>query len=101
MIYALPPHQSYYRVTILGRRWRDVLSGRGALYLSATGNRYSTVLQQAAYVADDLVVTVTEFAYYAARVGRTVSGTTTSCPSQAPSRAITSCGGSAWINRPT
>ena len=44
MIYPLPPNQSYYRVTILGRRWRDVLSGRGALYLSATGNRYNTVL---------------------------------------------------------
>jgi hypothetical protein len=44
-----------------------VLSGRGALYLSATGNRYNTVLQQAAYVSDDLQVAVTEFAYYAAR----------------------------------
>jgi hypothetical protein len=44
-----------------------VLSSRGALYLSATGNRYNTVLQQAAYVCDDLTVAVTEFAYYAAR----------------------------------
>jgi hypothetical protein len=44
-----------------------VLSGRGALYLSATGNRYNTVLQQAAYVSDDLGVAVTEFAYYAGR----------------------------------
>jgi hypothetical protein len=44
MIYSLPPDQSYYRVTTLGRRWRDVLSGRGALYLPATGNRYNTVL---------------------------------------------------------
>src|SRR5947208_12742979 len=67
MIYPLPPDQSYYRVTILGRRWRDVLSGRGALYLPATGNRYNTVLQQAAYVADEPAVAVTEFAYYAAR----------------------------------
>src|SRR3954466_15105555 len=65
MIYPLPPDQSYSRVAVLGRRWRDVLSGRGALYLSATGNRYNTVLQQAAYVSDDLVVAVTEFAYYA------------------------------------
>jgi hypothetical protein len=67
MIHPLPPGQSYYRVTTLGRRWRDVLSGRGALYLSATGNRYNAVLQQAAYVSDDLAVAVTEFAYYAAR----------------------------------
>jgi hypothetical protein len=67
MIDPLPPDQSYYRVTILGRRWRDVLSGRGALYVSATGNRYNTVLQQAAYVSDDPAVAVTEFAYYAAR----------------------------------
>ena len=56
---------------VFGRRWRDVLSGRGALYLSATGNRYNTVLQQAAYVSDDLRVAVTEFAYYAARLART------------------------------
>src|SRR5262245_10092567 len=67
MIHPLPPDQSYYRVTTLGRRWRDVLSGRGALYLSATGNRYNTVLQQAAYVSDDPAVAVTEVAYYAAR----------------------------------
>jgi hypothetical protein len=67
MIHPLPPGQSWYRVTILGRRWRDVLSGRGALYLSATGNRYNTVLQQAAYVSDDPAVAVTEFAWYAAR----------------------------------
>jgi hypothetical protein len=67
MIHPLPPDQSYYRVTTIGRRWPDVLSGRGALYLSATGNRYNTVLQQAAYVCDDLMVAVTEFAYYAAR----------------------------------
>src|SRR5947209_1679288 len=67
MIHALPPDQHYYRVTTIGRRWRDVLSGRGALYLPATGNRYNTVLQQAAYVSDDLAVAVTEFAYYAAR----------------------------------
>src|SRR4051812_23363468 len=67
MIHALTPNQRYYRVTTLGRRWRDVLSGRGALYLSATGNRYNAVLQQAAYVCDDLRVAVTEFAYYAAR----------------------------------
>jgi hypothetical protein len=67
MIYPLPPDQSYYRVTTLGRRWRDVLSGRGALYLSATGNRYNTVLQQAAYVSDDPAVAVTEFTYHAAR----------------------------------
>ena len=47
--------------------WRDVLSGRGGLYLSATGNRYNTVLQQAAAtVSDDLLAAVTEFAYYAA-----------------------------------
>jgi hypothetical protein len=67
MIHPLPPGQSYYRVTSRGRSGRDVLSGRGALYLSATGNRYNTVLQQAAYVSDDLAVAVTEFAYYAAR----------------------------------
>lgn len=67
MIPPLPSDQSYYRVTTLGRRWRDVLSGKGALYLPATGNRYNTVLQQAAYVCDDLAVAVTEFAYYAAR----------------------------------
>jgi hypothetical protein len=67
MIHALPPDQHYYRVTTLGRRWRDVLSGKGSLYLSATGNRYNTVLQQAAYVCDDLRVAVTELAYYAAR----------------------------------
>lgn len=67
MIHLLPPDQSYYRVTTRGRKWRDVLSGRGALYLSATGNRYNTVLQEAAYVSDDLAVAVTEFAYYAAR----------------------------------
>jgi hypothetical protein len=67
MIHPLPPDQSYYRVTTLGRRWRDVLSGRGALYLPATGNRYNAVLQQAAYVSDDLQVGVTEFAYYAAQ----------------------------------
>jgi hypothetical protein len=54
MIHPLPPDQLYYRVTTIGRRWPDVLSGRGALYLSATGNRYNTVLQQAAYVCDDL-----------------------------------------------
>ena len=67
MIHPLPPGQSYYRVTTVGRRWRDVLSGRGSLYLSATGNRYNAVLQQATYVTDDLAVAVTEFAYYAVR----------------------------------
>jgi hypothetical protein len=67
MIHPLPPDQPYFRVTTIGRRWSDVLSGRGALYLSATGNRYNTVLQQAAYVCEDLLVAVTEFAYYAAR----------------------------------
>jgi hypothetical protein len=67
MIHPLPPGHSYYRVTTIGRRWRDVLSCRGALYLSATGNRYNTVLQQAAYVCDDLAVAVTESAYYAGR----------------------------------
>ena len=67
MIYALSPDQSYYRVTILGRRMaRGPLRPR-SLYLSATGNRYNTVLQQAAYVCDDPAVAVTEFAYYAAR----------------------------------
>jgi hypothetical protein len=67
MIHPLPPGRSYYQVTTIGRRWRDVLSGKGALYQSATGNRYNAVLQQAAYVSDDLPVAVTEFASYAAR----------------------------------
>jgi hypothetical protein len=50
-----------------GYRWSDVLSGAGALYLSPSGNRYNVILQRAAYVCDELSVTVTEFAYYAAR----------------------------------
>lgn len=99
MIYPLPPAQSYYRVTVLGRRWRDVLSGRGALYLLATGNRYNTVLQQAAYVSDDPTVAVTEFAYYAARDGQDRLGNHHVLPVAGPSRATTSSGGSAWISR--
>jgi hypothetical protein len=67
MIHPLPPGQSFYRVTTIGRRWRDVFSGRGALFLSATGNRYNTVLQYAAYVSDELRVAAAEFAYYVAR----------------------------------
>src|SRR5437899_4643120 len=67
MIHTFPPNTPFYRVTTVGRTWRDVLSGRGALYLSPAGNRYNVVLQQAAYVCDDLDVAVSEFAYYAAR----------------------------------
>ncbi len=67
MIHPLVPNTPFYRVTTVGRRWGDVLSGRGALYLPPAGNRYNVVLQQAAYVCDDLGVAVTEFAYYAAR----------------------------------
>ena len=67
MIHNLTPHTPFYRVTKVGRKWGDVLSGRGALYLSPAGNRYNVVLQQAAYVCDDLDVAVSEFAYYAAR----------------------------------
>ena len=44
-----------------------MLSGRGALYLSPSGNRYNVVLQQASYVCNDLEVAVAEFGYYAAR----------------------------------
>src|SRR2546423_15311977 len=67
MVYQLPKNQEYFRVTTVGRRWRDVLSGRGALYLPPTGNRYNVVLQRAAYISDSLPVAVTEFAYYAAK----------------------------------
>jgi hypothetical protein len=35
--------------------------------LGSAGNRYNVVLQRAAYVCDQLIVAVTEFAYYAAR----------------------------------
>jgi hypothetical protein len=74
MVHTLSPNQDYFRVTTLGRRWRDVLSGRGALYLPPTGNRYNVVLQRAAYVCDDLSVAVTEFAYYVARDWQTRLG---------------------------
>jgi RES domain len=67
MIQNLVPGTLFYRVTTPGRKWGDVLSGRGALYLPPAGNRYNVVLQQAAYVCDDLEVAVTEFGYYAAR----------------------------------
>ena len=67
MVHSLPPNQDFFRVTTVGRRWRDVLSGRGALYLTATGNRYNAVLQRAAYVSNELSVAVAEFAYYVAR----------------------------------
>lgn len=67
MTHPLPPNHIFYRVTTRGRRWRDVLSGGGSLYLPPGGNRYNVVLQRAAYVCDELSVTVTEFAYYAAR----------------------------------
>jgi hypothetical protein len=67
MAFLLPPNQFYYRITTRGYRWRDVLSGRGALSLSPGGNRYNVVLQRAAYVCNELGVTITEFAYYAAR----------------------------------
>ncbi|MGE3807453.1 MAG: RES domain-containing protein [Gemmataceae bacterium] len=66
MIQPLAANTHYYRVTTVGRKWGDVLSGKGALFLPASGNRYNVVLQQAAYVTDDLRVAVTEFAYYAA-----------------------------------
>ncbi len=67
MPHPLPPNHNFYRVTTRGYRWRDVLSGGGALYLNPSGNRYNVVLQRAAYVCDELSVTVIEFAYYAAR----------------------------------
>jgi hypothetical protein len=67
MIHPLAPTTPFYRVTTVGRKWNDVLSGRGALYLPPAGNRYNVVLQQASYVCDDLEVAVTEFGYYAAR----------------------------------
>ena len=67
MTFPLPQNQQYYRITTRGYRWRDVLSGRGGLHLSPGGNRYNVVLQRAAYVSNELSVTVTEFAYYAAR----------------------------------
>ena len=67
MIYSLPANQYFFRVTTAGRKWSHVLSGRGALYLTATGNRYNVILQQATYVAESLAVAVTEWAYYVAR----------------------------------
>ncbi len=67
MIYPLSANQHFFRITKARRRWRDVLSGEGALYLRATGNRYNVILQQAAYVSDSLAVAVTEWAYYVAR----------------------------------
>ncbi len=67
MIHTFVPKTPFYRVTTAGRKWGDVLSGRGALYLSPVGNRYNVVFQQAAYVCDDLDVAVSEFGYYAAR----------------------------------
>ena len=67
MIYPLPANQHFFRITITGRRWRDVLSGKGAFYLPVTGNRYNVILQQATYVSDSLAVAVTEWAYYVAR----------------------------------
>jgi RES domain len=66
MIHQLPARQCFFRVTRKGWKWPAVLSGRGAFHLSAAGNRYNVVLQQAAYASDSLTVAVTEWAYYLA-----------------------------------
>lgn len=66
MIHNLPPNKSYFRVTTRRRKWQDVLSGNGALFLSRFGNRYNQIAQLTSYVSDNLEVAVTEFAYYAA-----------------------------------
>jgi hypothetical protein len=87
MVHPLPQKQDYFRVTTLGRRWKDVLSGRGALYLPPTGNRYNVVLQRAAYVSDELNVAVTEFAYYVARDWQTRLGNHHLLPVPSPLRS--------------
>jgi len=67
MVYPLPANQEYYRATTVGRKWRDVLSGKGSLFLSPAGNRYNVVVQRAAYISDSLEAAVTEWAYYSAK----------------------------------
>jgi hypothetical protein len=67
MIVQLSPNQHFFRITTRGRKWNDVLSGRGSLYLPKGGNRYNVVLQNATYVTDNVITAVTEWAYYAAR----------------------------------
>jgi len=68
MIYHLSVNQYYFRITTLGRRWNDVLSGNGALYLTPLGNRYNVVLQRATYVAETPQIVLSEAAYYMALI---------------------------------
>jgi hypothetical protein len=72
-----PPTTVFYRVVGPGRTWYDVLTGLGAFYGRAAGNRYSGHLQQAVYVSIEPLVALTEAAYYEGRRWQSTVGQTT------------------------
>ena len=77
----------YYRVTRHGLRPSSVLSGMGSYY--TLGGRYHRPQQRVVYASDDVLVSVTEMAYYQAlewqeRIGSGRAGTPMPRPRPAP-----------------
>jgi hypothetical protein len=73
---TLPAATVFYRVVGPGRRWSDVLAGLGAFFGSASGSRYTTLLQKAVYLSTDPIVALTEYAYYEGRRWQAIVGQT-------------------------
>ncbi|MBI3469310.1 MAG: RES family NAD+ phosphorylase [Planctomycetes bacterium] len=74
MYQLIPAGTHLYRVTDIGRKWQDVVSGLGSYYTA--GGRYNRVQQRTVYAATDPLVSIAESAFHAAvdrwqpRIGR-------------------------------
>jgi hypothetical protein len=64
MLQTPAPGTQFYRVTDRGRSWPDVLSGAGAYF--SFGCRYNRVHQKTVYMAEDPLVSITEYAFHQA-----------------------------------
>jgi len=66
MLVQVTAANQFFRVTDSTRRWADVISGNGAHFLSAAGNRYNANGQKSVYAGDTLEAALAEAAFYAA-----------------------------------
>jgi hypothetical protein len=66
MHHTPPADTVFYRVIGPGRRWSDVLSGKGTFYAGQKGSRYNNLGLKTVYAASDPLVSVTEAAFYEA-----------------------------------
>jgi hypothetical protein len=73
---TLPPATIFYRVIGPGRRWHDVLAGKGSYFGSIHGGRYNRSRQRTVYAATDSLVAISEYAFYEAQRWQQLIGQT-------------------------